>query len=104
VLDARGERIVRGRRVTGFSNLEDALDGSKRLMPFLLEDELKRSGALYRKNLLPFTCRVEADGQLITGQNPQSARAVGEAVVARLRQRASPRATVAGKVSAGAPS
>jgi len=84
-VDGRGESIVRGRRVTGFSNLEDAVDGSKRLMPFLLEDEIKRSGAHYKRNLIPFTSRVEDDGPLITGQNPQSARAVGVALVERLR-------------------
>lgn len=85
--DADGKRIVEGRTVTGFSNFEDRLARSLSYMPFRLEDELKRSGARYRKNLLPFTSRVEVDGPLITGQNPQSARAVGEHVVEALRQR-----------------
>lgn len=83
--DGRGGLIVKGRRVTGFSNFEDTLGGTKRLMPFLLEDELKRNGAEFHKNLIPFTSRVEVDGKLITGQNPQSARAVGERLVALLR-------------------
>lgn len=84
-VDPGGAVIVKGRRVTGFSNLEDTLAGSKSAMPFLLEDELEKSGADYQKNLLPFTSRVEADGKLITGQNPQSAKAVGERLVERLR-------------------
>jgi putative intracellular protease/amidase len=88
--DTTGRRIVEGKRVTGFSNFEDMLDGSKKLMPFLLEDELKRNGAHYRRNLLPFTSRVENDSRVITGQNPQSAKAVGEALVAELG-RAKPR-------------
>lgn len=54
-------------------------------MPFLLEDALKESGGNYKKNLLPFTNRVEVDGKLITGQNPQSARGVGEAMVQALK-------------------
>ena len=84
-VDARGERIVRGKLVTGFSNIEDGLAGTKKLMPFLLEDALKEGGAHYKKNLIPFTNRVEVDGKLITGQNPQSARGVGEAMVQALK-------------------
>lgn len=83
-VDGKGRLIVEGRVVTGFSNIEDALAGSKRFMPFLLEDELEKNGAKYRKNILPFTRRVEVDGKLITGQNPQSARGVGVALVERL--------------------
>jgi len=82
--DASGASLVRGKRVTGFTNLEDTIGGSKHAMPFLLEDALKANGALFHKNILPFTSRVEVDGQLITGQNPQSARAVGERLVAYL--------------------
>ena len=84
-LDASGGRIVAGKRVTGFSNFEDTLAGTRKLMPFLLEDALIGSGGAYHKNFLPFTARVEVDGKLITGQNPASARAVGEALVQKLR-------------------
>jgi putative intracellular protease/amidase len=88
-VDRDGRRIVKGKAVTGFSNFEDTLDGSKKLMPFLLQDELERSGASYRRNFIPFTKRVEVDDQLITGQNPQSAAGVGlELVVDLLRRRA----------------
>jgi putative intracellular protease/amidase len=83
-VDAGGQRIVSGKQVTGFSNLEDTLAGTKKLMPFLLEDALKEQGAHYKKNLIPFTNHVEVDGHLITGQNPQSARGVGVALVERL--------------------
>jgi putative intracellular protease/amidase len=76
----RGGKIPldEGKAVTGFSNFEDTLAGVKKLMPFLLEDALKASGGRYSKNFLPFTERVETDGWLITGQNPQSARGVGK--------------------------
>lgn len=86
-VDARGDVIVKDKLITGFSNFEDTLDGSKKLMPFLLETELKRNGARYRRNLIPFTTRVEVDGHLITGQNPQSAREVGVALVNALGAR-----------------
>jgi putative intracellular protease/amidase len=84
-VDAAGNLLVKGKHVTGFSNLEDSLAGVKKLMPFLLEDALEQQGAVYKKNLVPFTERVEVDGQLITGQNPQSARRVGAKLVERLR-------------------
>lgn len=87
--DAAGNLIVKGKRVTGFSNFEDTLGGSKKYMPFLLEDEFKKNGAVYRKNLLPFTERIEVEPNFITGQNPQSAKAVGEAVVKMLKQKQS---------------
>lgn len=83
-VDRSGGRIVTGKAVTGFSNFEDLLARSKAFMPFLLEDALKQSGAHYKKNWLPFTNRVEVDGRLITGQNPQSAKGVGEALVRAL--------------------
>lgn len=83
-VDGSGQTIVRGKQVTGFSNLEDTLAGTKKLMPFLLEDALKENGAHYKKNLIPFTNHVEVDGKLITGQNPQSAKGVGQALVERL--------------------
>lgn len=82
--DKNGDLLIKGKPVTGFSNFEDTLAGSKKFMPFLLEDELKSNGANYRKNFLPFTSRVEIAGNLITGQNPQSARQVGKAVVKML--------------------
>jgi putative intracellular protease/amidase len=83
--DATGKVIVKDRRVTGFSNFEDRLGGTKKLMPYLLEDALKGNGAKYHKNVIPFTERVEVDGVLITGQNPQSARAVRVALVGQLK-------------------
>lgn len=83
-VDKDGKLIVKGKRVTGFSNLEDQIGGSKKYMPFLLEDDFKKNGALYRKNFFPFTSRVEVEPNFITGQNPQSAKDVAKAVVKML--------------------
>jgi putative intracellular protease/amidase len=54
-------------------------------VPFNLEEEMKKRGADYSKAKKPFDTYVVEDGLLITGQNPGSARAVGEAVVKKLQ-------------------
>lgn len=85
-VDKDGKSIVVGKNVTGFSNFEDRLAGSLKHMPYLLEDELKRKGADYKKNFFPFTSRVEEAGNLITGQNPMSAKALASQVLNRIKQ------------------
>ena len=82
---ADGTHLAAGRRVTGFSWAEE--EGVKRdqAVPFSLEGELNRLGVEYSKGLVPFTSHLVEDGRLITGQNPGSAHAVGQAVVKRLR-------------------
>jgi putative intracellular protease/amidase len=84
-VDQDGKLLVQSKRVTGFSNLEDRLMAVKDRLPYLLEDALKANGGHYRRNLLPFTARVEVDGKLLTGQNPQSAKALAAALVRELR-------------------
>lgn len=79
-----GSLLVAGRHLTGFSWAEEVLAGVARKIPYNAEAEMKQRGALYEKNLLPFTSKVVVDGRLVTGQNPQSARATAEAVVALL--------------------
>ncbi|CAN5680561.1 hypothetical protein BH10CYA1_BH10CYA1_64790 [soil metagenome] len=53
-------------------------------VPYSLEENMKERGAIYSKAALPFGTHVIEDGFLITGQNPGSARAVGEAVAKKL--------------------
>jgi putative intracellular protease/amidase len=67
----QGEPLVKGKRVTGFTNGEEAEVGLTTVVPFLVEDELMRLGALFEKvrNWQPHTV---VDGRLITGQNPAS--------------------------------
>jgi len=64
----QGEPLVKGKRVTGFSNSEEEEVQLTNVVPFLVEDELKRLGGLYEKasNWQSF---VVVDGHLITGQN-----------------------------------
>ncbi len=66
-----GDWLIRGRRVTAFTNGEESGVELDKIVPFLLEDMLRMRGANYQKgeNWLPFVVR---DGKLITGQNPAS--------------------------------
>jgi putative intracellular protease/amidase len=66
-----GEYLVKGRRVTGFTNEEEAVVGLTAVVPFLVEDRLKQRGGIYQKaaNWVPF---VQVDGKLVTGPNPAS--------------------------------
>ena len=77
--------MIKGKNITGFSWKEEVLAKRDHAVPFSLEDELQKRGAKYSKGLLPYTSHVIEDGRLITGQNPASAKAVGEAVVTKLR-------------------
>lgn len=75
-----GKPLLQGRQVTGFSNDEEEIIGLTLAMPQLLEDEVRTSGGTYIKADEPWTEKVVVDGQLITGQNPASAAAVGRAL------------------------
>jgi putative intracellular protease/amidase len=82
-----GEPLVKGKNVTGFSWLEEVAAQRADAVPFSLQDALERRGCKYSVADNPFGTHVVTDGRLITGQNPASARAVGEAVVAALQER-----------------
>ncbi len=75
-----GKLLVAGRKVTGFSWREEVLAGVAKKMPYNAEEEMKRRGALYEKAILPFVSNAVVDGRLVTGQNPQSAKATAKRV------------------------
>lgn len=81
----KGLPLVKGKRVTGFTNNEEEEVGLTKVVPFLVEDELKRLGSLFEKvpNWQSF---VVVDGRLITGQNPASSTAGAEALIKVLSQ------------------
>lgn len=83
--DADGRSLISGRRITGFSNLEERLSGMRSQVPFFLQDALEAAGAKYEKTWWPFTAYAVTDGCLVTGQNPQSGKAVAGQVLALLR-------------------
>jgi len=70
-----GEYLVKGKKVTGFTNEEEEAVGLTKVVPFLLEDVLTQNGGKFSKiaNWQPYA--VE-DGLLITGQNPASSKLV----------------------------
>ena len=76
----QGQSIVKGKRVTGFTNGEEEAVHLTKVVPFLVEDELKRLGGLYEKaaNWVPF---VITDGRLVTGQTPASSKPGAEALL-----------------------
>lgn len=89
--NADGQPIVRGLRLTCFSDEEERLVDMAAWAPFLLESRLRELGGTLT-NGLPFQPNVMADGNLITGQNPASSIPVAETVIHRIRQREHKRA------------
>jgi putative intracellular protease/amidase len=79
-----GEYLVKGKKVTGFSNSEEKAVGLTDVVPFLLEDALQKNGAIYSKtgDWQPYA--VE-DGLLITGQNPASSKLVAQKLMQQLK-------------------
>lgn len=79
-----GSHLVAGRKLTGFAWSEEVLARVNKLVPYNAEDEMKKRGARYEKGLIPFVSYVVVDGQLVTGQNPGSAKATAKKVVSAL--------------------
>jgi putative intracellular protease/amidase len=79
-----GEYLVKGKRVTGFTNTEEVAVGLDHVVPFLLEDRLKERGGVYSKTA-DFAPYVQVDGLLVTGQNPASSGPGAEALLKLLR-------------------
>jgi putative intracellular protease/amidase len=80
---ADGKSVVAGKRVTGFTNTEEAAVGLTEVVPFLVEDMLAANGGVYSKagDWQPY---VITDGLLITGQNPASSEPAAHALMALL--------------------
>lgn len=72
--------LIAGKKLTGFSNAEEEAASLTKVMPFLLETELKAKGGVYSKAPL-WAENVIVDGRLVTGQNPASAEGVGKEIV-----------------------
>jgi putative intracellular protease/amidase len=76
----QGQSIVKGKRVTGFTDGEEEAVHLTKVVPFLVEDELKRLGGLYEK-AADWASFVITDGRLVTDQNPASSRAGAQALL-----------------------
>lgn len=80
---SNGEMVLARKSVTGFTREEEIDFETIDDIPFLLEESLTRTAARYNK-VQPGKVFVVEDDRVISGQNPASAQAVGEAVVRRL--------------------
>lgn len=78
-----GRLFVQDREVTGFTNGEEEEVGLTKIVPFLVEDEMLKLGAIFSKkaNWMP---HVVSDGQLVTGQNPHSSGPAANTLLAKL--------------------
>lgn len=83
VKSADGRPLVEGKKVTGFTNSEEAGVGLTDIVPFLVEDELKGLGGVYSQGP-DWGSYVVSDGLLITGQNPASSSAAAAELLGRL--------------------
>ncbi|UQB70623.1 type 1 glutamine amidotransferase domain-containing protein [Epilithonimonas zeae] len=83
---SNGKYLIEGKKVNAFTNEEETAVKLENVVPFLLENQLKERGAIFDKSGL-WQNHVVADGRLITGQNPQSAKSVGEEILKQLKQK-----------------
>jgi putative intracellular protease/amidase/quinol monooxygenase YgiN len=75
--------LVDGKKINAFTNEEETAVKLDKAAPFLLETKLIERGAIFEKSGL-WQTHVTVDQRLVTGQNPQSAKAVGEALLEQL--------------------
>ena len=78
-----GSPLVRDKPVTGFANSEEAAVGLTKVVPFLVEDMLKKNGGKYSRGP-DWQSHVVVAANLITGQNPASSEAAAKALLSRL--------------------
>ena len=84
--DKDGNSILKGKKVTGFTDSEEDAVHLEKVVPFLLEDRMKELGGKFEKgeNFQPY---VVSDGKLITGQNPASSFVAAQKVIKGLEKK-----------------
>jgi putative intracellular protease/amidase len=87
-----GKLLVQGKEVTGFTNGEEEEVGLTKVVPFLVEDEMSKLGAIFSKKA-NWEVHVVSDGMLITGQNPHSSGPAAKTLMAAVKQKAKPAVT-----------
>ena len=80
-----GSYLIAGKKMTGFAWLEEVLARVDKLVPYNAEERAKQRGALYEKGKIPFTSYAVVDGNLVTGQNPGSAKETAKKVASLLQ-------------------
>jgi len=84
VKDANGNPLVKGKKVTGFTNTEEAAVQLTEVVPFLVQDMLSENGGIYSKKD-DWAAYAIQDGNLITGQNPASSELVADKLLESLK-------------------
>ncbi|HSC52038.1 MAG TPA: type 1 glutamine amidotransferase domain-containing protein [Phnomibacter sp.] len=80
-----GKYLVDGKKINAFTNEEEVAVKLENVVPFALETRLIERGAIFEKSGL-WQLHVTTDQRVVTGQNPQSAKAVGEAILNQLKK------------------
>jgi putative intracellular protease/amidase len=84
VMNEKDEPLLKGKNVTGFTNSEEEAAQLTNVVPFLLEDELKKKGGIYTKKD-NWAVHTVTDGLLITGQNPASSEQAAKELIKLLK-------------------
>lgn len=80
-----GDYLIKGKRVTGFTDTEEEAVGLTSIVPFLLEDQLRERGGIFSKGA-DWSPHIEVDGKLVTGQNPASSEPGAKALLKLLQK------------------
>jgi putative intracellular protease/amidase len=82
---SNGEYLVAGKKINAFSNEEEIAVKLENVVPFMLETKLIERGAKFEKSGL-WQAHITTDQRVVTGQNPASAKGVGEAMLAEIQK------------------
>ena len=82
---SNGEWLVKGQKVTSFTNEEEDLVKLSEAMPFMLETALVEHGAHFDP-APPFQAKVQVSDRIITGQNPASATPLAQRIVEKMKE------------------
>ena len=80
-----GELLVEGKRISAFTNEEEASLGTADVVPFLLQEKLIERGAIHISGKA-WEENVVVDGRLVTGQNPASAKKAAQSIITMLQK------------------
>ena len=81
--DSQGNPIVQGKKITAYSNSEEAAINFTDIVAFSVEDMLKENGGIYSKGA-DWSAYAQEDGLLVTGQNPMSSELVADLLLKKL--------------------
>lgn len=80
---SNGNTLIKGKKMDGFTNAEERANGTTDVVPFLLQTALESRQCRF-DDAAPWSDHVVVDGRLITGQNPQSALSMAQALLKAL--------------------